>query len=73
MATTNLYTIDQIRADVRVWINQGLVTPHQRIYSLCSLISAREWDSFDRELELNEYLLRDSIGDLIAQERWDND
>ncbi|MGA9379921.1 MAG: DUF4327 family protein [Phormidium sp.] len=69
----NLYTIDQIFDDVRNWVNQGLVARHQPIYSLSSLISAREWDSFQRELELNDYLLRDRIGDLIPQERWDND
>lgn len=69
----NLYTIEQIRADVRKWVNQGLVARHQPIYSLSSLIPAREWDSFQRELELNDYLLRDRIADLMGQERWKND
>ena len=69
----NLYTIDLIRADVRKWVNLGLVARCQPIYSLSSLIPSREWKSFQRELELNDYLLRDRVGDLIPQERWDND
>jgi hypothetical protein len=67
------YTIDDIRADVRRLIEQGHITRNQPICALFQYIPARDWDDFERELELNEYLLRDWIADLIPQECWVND
>jgi hypothetical protein len=71
--TTVLYTIEAIRADVRRLIEREQVTRHQPICALFQYIPTSDWDDFERELEFNEYLLRDRIGDLIPQERWKND
>nr|MDJ0647821.1 DUF4327 family protein [Xenococcaceae cyanobacterium MO_188.B19] len=34
---------------------------------------AREWVCIECELERCEYLLRDTIADLVAYESWEND
>ncbi len=67
------YTIDAIRDDVRHLVQRGMVSPHQPIYTLLHYLPSRDQDSFERELELHEYLLRDRIADLIPQEVWKND
>jgi hypothetical protein len=54
-------------------VQQGIVSRHQQIYTLCQYIPAREWDCLETELEQNNFLLRDRIGDLISREEWDND
>lgn len=68
-----VYPIEQIRADVRQWLAKGLISRYQFLDSLCSFIPAREWQAFEGELALNDYLLRDRIIDLIPQETWLND
>ncbi len=67
------YTIDAIRDDARHLVQRGMVSPHQPIYTLLPYLPSRDQDSFERELELHEYLLRDRIADLIPQEVWKND
>jgi len=73
ITTSVSYSIEMIREEVRQLIEKGLLSRNQPIYRLLQYIPSRAWESFERELELNEYLLRDRISDLIAQERWDND
>ncbi|MEB3883396.1 DUF4327 family protein [Lyngbya sp. CCY1209] len=67
------YSIDTIREDVRYLVQQGIVSRHQSIDTLLAYIPDRDRTDFRRELELNDYLLRDRIADLIPQERWQND
>ncbi|BBH38934.1 hypothetical protein myaer102_14500 [Microcystis viridis NIES-102] len=62
-----------IKDEVRQMVEQGVVSRHQPIYTLCQFIPPREWVCVECELERCDYLLRDQIGDLIASESWDND
>ena len=67
------YTLDSIKDEARQLIEQGIVSRQQPIYVLCKFIPAREWVGVECELERYDYLLRDPIGDLVADRVWDND
>lgn len=67
------YSIKMIQDEARHLVDNGTVSRHQPIYTLCQYIPAREWVCVECELERCDYLLRDQIGDLIASEIWDND
>ncbi|MDJ0650259.1 MAG: DUF4327 family protein [Xenococcaceae cyanobacterium MO_188.B19] len=80
MSTANLYpsaltsyTIESIKEEARQLIEQGILSRQQPIYTLCKYIPAREWVCIECELERCEYLLRDTIADLVAYESWEND
>ncbi len=80
MSTANLYpsaltsyTIESIKEEARQFIEQGILSRQQPIYTLCKYIPAREWVCIECELERCEYLLRDTIADLVAYESWEND
>lgn len=67
------YSLTMIKDEVRQLLENGIVSRQQPIYVLCQYIPAREWVHVECELERNDFLLRDQIGDLIASECWDND
>ena len=67
------YSIDAIREEALHLLEKGTVSRQQPIYTLCQYIPAREWVCVECELERCEYLLRDSIGELVACEIWEND
>jgi uncharacterized protein (DUF342 family) len=67
------YPLDVIQEEVRQLVQRGVVSRQQPIYALCKYVSAREWASIERELETNDFLLRDRIADLVGYEDWDND
>ncbi len=67
------YSLDVIRDEVRHLVQQGIVSRHQRIYTICQYIPAREWDCLETELEQGNFLLRDRICDLLGREEWHND
>lgn len=67
------YSLELIRDEARQLIKKGVVTRQQPIYTLCQYIPAREWVCVERELEINDFLLRDRIIDLIGSEDWEYD
>jgi hypothetical protein len=67
------YTIDTIRDEARHLVHQGVVSRQQPIYTLCRFIPAREWAFVESELEVNGFLLRDRVSDLVGREDWEND
>ncbi|MCS6959948.1 MAG: DUF4327 family protein [Pseudanabaenaceae cyanobacterium SKYGB_i_bin29] len=69
MATKTL-TIDAIREEVLRLIAKGLVTRNQPIHVLSKFYPDREWLMIEKELEINQYLLRDRISDLVGREEW---
>ncbi len=80
MSTTKLYpssitsyTIESLKEEARQLIEKGILSRQQPIYTLCKYIPAREWVCIECELERGEYLLRDTIADLVAYENWEND
>lgn len=70
---SKIYNLDMLRDEARELVQQGLVERRQPIYTLCRFIRNREWECVEIDLEQQEYLLRDRIGDLLNQERWDSD
>ena len=70
---TPTYNIESIREEARQLIEKGILSRQQPIYTLCKYIPAREWVGVECELERCEYLLRDTIGELVAYETWEND
>ena len=66
-------SIDVIKEEARQLISRGIITRNQPLYVLCEYLPAREWLGIEKELERNDYLLRDRIIDLIGKERWDSD
>jgi hypothetical protein len=73
MATSNIYSLDFIQDEARQLVRKGVVSRRQAIYTLYDFIPAREWLYVERELEDSDYLLRDTIGELIGAEHWEND
>lgn len=71
--STIQYSIDVIQEEARHLVLKGVVSRQQPIYTLCQHIPAREWAFVEHELEKNDFLLRDRIGDLMGREEWDND
>ncbi|HAZ50009.1 MAG TPA: DUF4327 domain-containing protein [Cyanobacteria bacterium UBA11369] len=72
-STSVQYTLDVIQEEARRLVHKGSVSRQQPIYTLCQFIPAREWAWVECELEKNNYLLRDRIGDLMGHEEWQND
>ncbi len=67
------YSINQLKDEARDLVTKGVLGRQQPIYTICQFVPAREWESIEMELELNGYLLRDHIIDLIQPECWDED
>lgn len=67
------YTITVIKDEARDLVDRGRLSRHQPIHALCRFFPDREWVFIERELELNQYLLRDRICDLVSDERWSDD
>ena len=73
MPTLVRYSIDVIKDEARELVEKGIVSRQQSIYTLCQHFPASQWQAVERELELNEFLLRDRIIDLLAREEWVDD
>lgn len=67
------YTIDAIQEEARQLVYQGVLSRHQPIYTLCQYFPVCEWPAIECELEMNEFLLRDRIIDLLGREDWQDD
>ncbi len=67
------YSIGAIQDEAKHLIESGKLTRSQPIHTLCRFFRDREWCQIERELENNQYLLRDRICDLVSHECWQND
>ncbi|MDX1976407.1 MAG: DUF4327 family protein [Pseudanabaenaceae cyanobacterium bins.68] len=67
------YSIDLIRDEARHLVESGTLSTQHSIASICRFFPERERPQIEHELELNQYLLRDRLCDLITDPRWDND
>jgi len=67
------YPISAIQDEARHLLASGRLTRSQPIYTLCRFFRDREWCQIERELEENQYSLRDHICDLVSHECWQND
>ncbi len=73
MLPTVPYSIDELKEEARQLVEEGVVKPQQPIYLLCRFIPPREWLCVEYELERNDFLLRDPIGDLVPNKEWNED
>lgn len=64
------YTLGFIKQEAGQLVKKGILSRQQPIYTLCKYIPAREWENIERELEQNDFLLRDRICDLLGREDW---
>ncbi|WP_107671354.1 DUF4327 family protein [Cyanothece sp. BG0011] len=64
------YTIDVIKGEAARLVREKRLHRRQPIYTLCKYIPAREWPHVECELERHDFLLRDSIIDLLSKEEW---
>ncbi|CCQ49798.1 DUF4327 family protein [Crocosphaera watsonii WH 8501] len=64
------YTIDVIKEEAAKLVRERILHQRQAIYTLCKYIPAREWPGVECELERHDFLLRDSIIDLLSKEEW---
>ncbi|PLS68720.1 MAG: DUF4327 domain-containing protein [Cyanobacteria bacterium M5B4] len=69
MVTTTL-SIHAIREETLDLVAKGSLRRDQPIYALSRFYTHREWLMIEQELELNQYLLRDRISDLVGREEW---
>lgn len=73
MSKLRQYSICDLQDEVRALVLRGAIGRKNRIYELSRHFSERDWPRVERLLELNEFLLRDSVIDLVGVESWVND
>ena len=73
MVTSVQYSLEVIREEARQLVQEGIIGRQQPIYTLCQYIPIREWVYVERELEQNDFLLRDHVIDLLGSEEWQED
>jgi len=66
-------SLNTIKEKAKQLVEKRIISPQQQIYCLCQYIPACEWLELQKILELNEFLIRDRIIDLLAQEKWFHD
>ena len=67
------YTLDMLRDEARALVDQRIINRQQPIYALCRFVSKDRWKCVEMALEADEFLMRDRIIDLLAQETWIED
>ncbi len=73
MVPTVQYSLETIREEARQLVCKGVLGRNQPLYTLCQHFPIREWGYIERELEKNDFLLGDSILDLLGREDWCED
>jgi hypothetical protein len=73
MKTSVKYDLEVLKEEARQLVKKGAVKRNEPIYALCKFIPGRDWVCLELELEENEFLLRDKIIDLLANEQWNED
>ena len=73
LKTYRQYSIQNIQDEARALVSRGSLGKKTQIYSLSRYFEPEDWQSVERILEANEFLLRDSVCDLIGKEAWLND
>jgi hypothetical protein len=73
MVESKHLSIGAISDEARHLVESGSVSRQQPILDLCKYFPDREWVFIEHELEVNQFLLRDRICDLMSKEDWSND
>lgn len=70
---SSAYSIELIRDEARHLVENGTLSTQHSIAAICRFFPERERLHIEHELELNQYLLRDRLCELVTDLRWDND
>ncbi len=73
LQTRQRYSIQVLTEEVQSLVARGAVNKKTQLYSLSRCFGDDDWQEIEHILTLNEYLLRDPVGDLIGAESWLND
>jgi hypothetical protein len=73
MLVIERYSLADFQDEVRALVSRGVLGRQQRIYELRGYFDDRAWENVEQLLDLNEYLLKDRITDLVGKECWNND
>jgi hypothetical protein len=73
MLAIEKYSIVDVQDEVHALVDRGSVSRQQRIYELRGYFGDRQWQSLEQLLNLNDYLLKDYVIDLVGHESWSND
>jgi hypothetical protein len=66
-------SIDEIREETRHLVEEGRVSRQQKLYTLCQYFPSGEWRYIEKKLEDHDFLPRDRVIDLLANESWETD
>lgn len=69
----SVYNLDMLRDEARALVDQHVVDRQQPIHALCRFVPEEGWQCIEVALEEEEFLLRDRIIDLLANENWEDD
>ncbi len=67
------YSIDTLKEEINCLLEKRVVERRQPLYVLLEHLPAKKWLDIECELERYDYLLRDSIGDLVGDPKWQDD
>ncbi len=67
------YSMTDIQDEARALVERGLVSKQARIYELKRFFSDHKWHTIERLLDMNDYVLRGHVIDLVGKESWIND
>lgn len=70
---TKRYSIITIREEAINLLQTGVVSLNQPLRILYEYLPSKQWNTIECELERHDYLLRDSIIDLVGKVDWNND
>ncbi|MGD1867685.1 MAG: DUF4327 family protein [Phormidesmis sp.] len=73
LQTRRRYSINTVRDEVQALVGKGVLSKKTQLFSLSRHFDDEAWQEVEHLLTQNEYLLRDSVCDLIGQESWLND
>ena len=73
LQTRRWYSIHALRDEVHALISKGVLSKKTQLFSLSRHFDDETWKEVEHLLTQHEYLLRDSVCDLIGQESWLND
>lgn len=73
LQTYRRFSIQAVKEEAQALVSKGLLGKHSQLYVLSRHFASDEWKEIEQQLTLNEYLLRDTVYDLLGQESWIND
>lgn len=73
LQTQRRYSINAVKDEVKALVSKGMLSRKTQLFTLSRHFDNESWKEIEQLLAQNEYLLRDSVCDLVGQESWVND